>query len=131
MSEAAQLLFAMYTRRFNQRHKRDGPLLRSRYFSSMIETEAYLLAVAKYIHRNPVEAGTSSDRTLPNYKWSSFPAYVGLTAAQPWLWRAELLVLFGTVETGGSFRSETVTPRYSRDESEYLDATLAGGIVGV
>lgn len=131
MSEAAQLLFAMYTRRFNQRHDRDGPLLRSRYYSSLIDSEEYLLAAAKYIHRNPVEAGITTDRELHLYKWSSFPAYVGFAEAQPWLRRGELLVQFGARAEGGSFQSETRSPRYRDGESEFLGSTVARFANGV
>ncbi|WP_179216613.1 transposase, partial [Achromobacter xylosoxidans] len=42
------------TRRWNQRWGRSGTLWESRYKSSVVQTDAYLLACCRYIELNPV-----------------------------------------------------------------------------
>ncbi len=45
-----------YVRRFNRAHKRDGPLVRGRFTSQPVRTEAYQAALVRYIDQNPVGA---------------------------------------------------------------------------
>lgn len=62
-----------YARRFNVRHGRSGPLFGGRFSSVCIETDAQLLSVVRYIHRNPI---FHDERTLlGDYPWSSFSEY--------------------------------------------------------
>jgi hypothetical protein len=42
-----------YVQAFNQRHERSGPLWQGRFHSSMVDSDAYLLSVYRYIERNP------------------------------------------------------------------------------
>jgi len=37
------------------RERSDGPLFRGRYKSILLDEDAYLLQVSRYIHRNPLE----------------------------------------------------------------------------
>lgn len=46
-----------YTRYFNFKHQRFGPLWRDRFKSLLIEDERYLQACGAYVESNPVEAG--------------------------------------------------------------------------
>ena len=45
----------VYTQRDNRLKKTDGPLFRGRYKAILIDHDAYLLQLSRYIHRNPVE----------------------------------------------------------------------------
>jgi len=45
-----------YTRFFNNKHKRKGPLWESRFKSVLVETDEQLLHLTRYIHLNPVTA---------------------------------------------------------------------------
>jgi len=45
-----------YTQHINRTHGRSGRLWESRYYSSIIDKERYLWAVARYIEQNPVRA---------------------------------------------------------------------------
>ena len=56
LSRVMRHLDGIYTQRFNRAHRRDGPLFRGRYRAIVIEPEEYFMAVARYIHRNPVDA---------------------------------------------------------------------------
>ncbi len=53
---------------YNQRYNRSGPLFNGRFYSKPVNDDAYLCAVVKYIHYNPVKAGICS--SLSEYKWS-------------------------------------------------------------
>ena len=71
-----------YSRYFNDRYGKDGRLCKDRYYPILIESDRYLLAVSRYIHRNPLAFKVES---LADYFWSSYPAYLGLRPAQDWL----------------------------------------------
>ena len=43
-----------YTRYFNIKHKRKGPLWEARFKNILVETDEYLLHLTRYIHLNPV-----------------------------------------------------------------------------
>ncbi len=46
-----------YSKYFNKKYKRTGPLWRDRFKSLLIENEGYLYACGLYIENNPVNAG--------------------------------------------------------------------------
>lgn len=69
-----QRLQSAYASYFNERHHHLGHLFQGRFGSQGIESNEQLLAVMRYIHRNPVEAGLS--KTL-DYAWSSYGEYLG------------------------------------------------------
>ncbi len=62
-----------YTQWFNRRHGRVGHLFQGRYSSFLVEKDRYLLALLRYIHRNPLEAGLV-ERT-EDFAWSSDRCY--------------------------------------------------------
>lgn len=93
LSRSMQYLNGSYTRRFNWRHERSGELLHGRFHSTRIDTDSYLAAAGRYIHRNPVEAGITV--SPEQYRWSSYPGYLNAADADPWLQRHELLGRFG------------------------------------
>lgn len=59
-----------YVRYMNHRYQRTGTLWEGRYKSSLIDSEAYLLACMRYIELNPVRAGMV--RQADDYSWSSY-----------------------------------------------------------
>ena len=83
-----------YAVTFNAMHDRVNHLFGRRYWNRHIKTEASLMAVARYIVRNPRRAGIV-DR-LDAYRWSSYAATIGLDFADLQLARDELLAFFGT-----------------------------------
>ncbi|OED44050.1 hypothetical protein AB833_02465 [Chromatiales bacterium (ex Bugula neritina AB1)] len=48
-------IIGIYTQRYNRLKGTDGPLFRGRYKSILVDEDAYLLQVGRYIHRNPAE----------------------------------------------------------------------------
>jgi putative transposase len=62
-----------YVQYVNQAHHRAGPLWDSRYKSSLIHADSYLLACQRYIELNPVRAGMVDNPA--QYRWSSYRAH--------------------------------------------------------
>ena len=69
-----------YVQYFNRTYKRTGTLWDSRYKSSLVQADAYLLATMRYIELNPVRAGMVDDPA--HYRWSSYRAN-GLGQPEP------------------------------------------------
>ena len=82
LSQAMRHLGGAYTQGFNKFHERDGPLFRGRFKSQVVEDGEYAVAVANYIHDNPVRAGMVPDPS--RYLWSSY-RYHALGKKPPWL----------------------------------------------
>ena len=76
LSEVMRELSLGYTRYFNKRHRRVGQLYQGRFYSNLVDRDAYLLEVTRYIHLNPVRAHLV--QRPAQYPWSSFPFYAGL-----------------------------------------------------
>lgn len=93
LGRALRHLNGVYTLRYNRRNKTDGPLFRGRYKARLIEAEDYLLAVARYIHLNPVEAGLVKDPA--QHSWTSHCDYLKGNKKTDWLITEEILSRFG------------------------------------
>ena len=59
-----------YVQYINKTYRRTGTLWDSRYKSSLIEAETYLLACQRYVELNPVRAAMVDDPS--QYRWSSY-----------------------------------------------------------
>ena len=96
-------LNGVYTQRYNRIEKTDGPLFRGRYKAILIEPDAYLLNVSRYIHLNPVAAG--SIESALDYRWSSYGAYVGDAGVPEWLHTDFILGMIGQDHRPACYRS--------------------------
>lgn len=65
-----------YSRYFNLKTKREGPLFQSRFKAKRIESDEIFLHVSRYIHLNPTTSYLVEASNLSNYPWSSFPEYL-------------------------------------------------------
>jgi len=92
LSRAMRHINGVYTQRHNKRWKRDGHIFRGRYKAILVEDEAYLVELLRYIHLNPVEAGLA--KSPESYKWSSHSRYLGKDDLK-WLTTGLLLSYFG------------------------------------
>lgn len=67
-----------YTRYFNVKHNKIGPLLQGQFKSVHIEDNTQLLHLTRYIHLNPFTSYVVKEISgLVNYPWSSYSEYVG------------------------------------------------------
>lgn len=89
LSKFMQKVVTGYTMYFNQKHKRSGALLQGRFKSKEVANEQYLPILARYIHLNPIDLFRYDSRKkrsllathkdfLRNYRWSSYPDYIGV-----------------------------------------------------
>lgn len=85
----------VYTQRYNRLKRTDGPLFRGRYKAVLVDEDAYLLEVSRYIHRNPLEIKGASSDALSKHEWSSYLAYINKAAPQEWLSRNRTYRILG------------------------------------
>lgn len=85
LGQLMKALAARTTRHRNRLEGRSGTLWESRYRSSPVQTDQYLLACCRYIELNPVRAGMVGEPGA--YWWSSYRARMGLArfAGADWL----------------------------------------------
>lgn len=104
---AMRQLLTGYAGAFNRRHKRVGHLVQNRYRSTLVDAEAYLLELVRYIHLNPLRAGLVRGlAALARYPWSGHSAILG-HVDRPWQATAEVLGPFGATRrtASGQYRA--------------------------
>jgi REP element-mobilizing transposase RayT len=94
LSRGMRRLNGAYSQHFNRRHERVGHLLQGRYHAVLVERDAHLLELARYVVLNPVRGGMVA--APEDYRWSSLRAALGLAPAPAWLDSGALLARFGT-----------------------------------
>ncbi|OFZ67514.1 MAG: addiction module toxin RelE [Betaproteobacteria bacterium RBG_16_56_24] len=92
LSKGMRQLNGIYTQAGNRRHQRVGHLFQGRFKAILVDSDAYLLELARYVVLNPVRAGMV--KKPADWKWSSFRASVGLEPSAPWLAGDGLLAMF-------------------------------------
>jgi len=107
LSRVMRHLDGLYTQRFNRRHRRDGALFRGRYKAIVVDQDAYLAQVVRYIHRNPLEAEVVGEPQA--YEWSSHRFYLRPKQAPRWLRMEEVM---------GEFESITAFERFVLEGNE-------------
>jgi REP element-mobilizing transposase RayT len=118
LSRIMLALHSAYAQRFNRRHDRVGHLFQGRYKAFLVEKDAYLLTLIRYVHMNPVKAGIV--RKAESYVWSS-ARYYGRAEVPSWLDTKTVMSMLGAsdsdpavrcraLSTGGSDAYETIQP---------------------
>jgi len=110
LSRGMRQLNGMYTQRFNRQHGRVGHVFQGRFKSIVVDKDAYLLELSRYIVRNPVAAGMVDH--VEDWCWSSYRATAGNIPCPDFLTIDWLLSQFG--RTQGKARSGYV--KFVRDE---------------
>ena len=109
LSQIMRHINGAYTTRFNIKHKRKGHLFQGRYKAILVDADAYLTELSRYIHLNPVRAGMID---MPEkYSWSSYRYYIGKKKKPDWLFVDSIL---------GYFEHINMSP-----EENYADFVLA------
>ena len=83
LPRGAQQLKSSYAQWFNKRHGRTGHLFGGRYKAILIQQDAHLLEVFRYIALNPVRGGLCNDPRA--WEWSAHGALAGHAAAPKFL----------------------------------------------
>lgn len=92
LSRAMRHLNHVYTQRFNRMTGRDGHLFRGRYKSILVEDDAYLVELLRYIHLNPVKSALA--KRPEQHPWTSHHYYMGRSSPD-FLTTDRLLGYFG------------------------------------
>ena len=93
LSKGMRQLNGVYTQRFNRKHQRVGHVFQGRYKAILVQKDAYLLELARYIVLNPVRA--QMVRSAKDWPWSSYRATAELSPTPPWLSTEWLLSTLG------------------------------------
>ena len=93
LAKGMRQLNGVYTQHSNRRHGRVGHLFQGRYQAILVDRDAYLLELCRYVVLNPVRARMVRAPGL--WPWSSYRAMTGSKDAPPWLAVDALLAQFG------------------------------------
>ena len=92
LSKIMQHINSAYTLYFNTKRMRSGHLFQGRYKAILVDADAYLKELSRYIHLNPVRAGIAEN---PNeYEWSSSRYYTHERKSPEWLCREFIFSCF-------------------------------------
>lgn len=76
ISEFINKLTNSYTKYYNTKHERVGPLLQGQFKAIRISSDEQLIHLSRYIHLNPSTAYLV--KNLKEYTYSSYPTYLNL-----------------------------------------------------
>ncbi|MBI1865654.1 MAG: transposase [Nitrospirae bacterium] len=123
LSSMMRKLLTWYAQYFNRRHGRSGHLFENRYKSILCDEDAYLAALVRYIHLNPVRAKVVNGLTeLDRYPWSGHRTIMG-QANYPWMDVDCVLSQFGR-------REKTARTAYRRFVEEGMSLGRQPGLTG-
>ena len=74
ITEFMSKLSNSYTKYYNIRHKRVGPLFQGEFKSVLVESDEQLIHLSRYIHLNPYVSFIV--KNLESYEWSSYMEYI-------------------------------------------------------
>ena len=116
-------LNGVYAQRFNRRHARGGSFFERRYGAVLVERDAHMLEVLRYVARNPVRAGL---RGRPEqWWWSSHRAVLGLDPGG-FVAVGAVLSLFADQPSLGRRRYAAFVDDSSADVAPAPDEPIAG-----
>ena len=93
LSRAIQWINVSYAVYFNVKRQRRGHLFQGRFKALLVDADAYLKHLSRYIHLNPVRA--KMVESASDYRWSSYPFFIGKRKMPDWLTGDWLLSQFG------------------------------------
>lgn len=87
MQKLMRGVMTSYSKYFNKRYNRRGPLFESRYKAVLVSNQSYLEHISRYIHLNP--------KDWQNYPYSSLPYLLGELSAE-WIVSGKVSDLFSS-----------------------------------
>jgi REP element-mobilizing transposase RayT len=97
LSMGMRQLNGVFTQKYNRRHERTGHLFQGRFKAFIIDKDAYILELSRYIVLNPVRAGLVS--SVEEWPWSSYRAMAGSQISEPFIHTDWLLGLFSDIKS--------------------------------
>jgi putative transposase len=126
LSRAMQWLGLTYARRLNNRLGRCGHLFEGRFKAMVVESDAYMVELSCYIHRNPLRAKVI--KRLIEYRWSSCPVYAYGKKGPEWLKTDLILSYFGGKDGHKAYREKV--QNYAGEEGRVWEDFRHGVILG-
>lgn len=93
LSIGMRQLNGLYTQTFNRRHSRVGHLFQARYTAILVQKQAHLLELCRYVVLNPLRV--TAGRRVEHWEWSSYRATAGLAPVPEFLTVDWVLSQFG------------------------------------
>jgi len=130
LSKIMQNLTFRYTRHFNSKHGRSGPLFHGRYKAIVIDADQYLNDLVRYIHNNPVRNGQAKSASAA--KWTSHAAYIDPDKQSKWLTTSAVLTTFGKTDKTArkSFAQYVDEARLEGERPDLMKGGEGGRILG-
>lgn len=98
-----------YTKYFNSKHNRVGPLFQGIFKAVHVEDDEQLIHLSRYIHLNPVVGFVIEKEKLEDYPWSSNVQYLGLNQS----------AITNNKEILGFFKSQSDYKQFVQDQADY------------
>ncbi len=93
LSQGMRQLNGVYTQYFNIKYRRNGHLFQGRFKAVLVEKEAHLLELTRYVVLNPVKAKICNK--AGEYEWSSYNSMIGVVKKPVFLFTDWILSQFG------------------------------------
>jgi REP element-mobilizing transposase RayT len=139
VSQAMRQFNVAYTGYYNRRHRRSGHLYQGRFKAIVVEADAYLLELSRYIHLNPIRVEhfrsmtvESQLRGLRQYGWSSLQGYLTPRDRERWITYDRVLAYTGGDTPNGRaayarFVEEGVSHGVAKPWDKLVGGLLLGG----
>lgn len=99
-----------YTKYFNTKHQRVGPLFQGVFKAVHVSSDEQLLHLSRYVHLNPVLGFRVQVEELTDYLWSSYPEYLDKTGSN----------MINQSEVLKFFKSPAEYEQFVLDHADYL-----------
>lgn len=83
LSRLMRHINGVYTQAYNRRQRKVGHLFQGRFKAVLVDVDAYLLEVCRYVDLNPVRVGMVN--RPQDWAWSRYRAHTGHTERPGWL----------------------------------------------
>lgn len=107
-----------YTKYFNKKRKRVGPLFQGTFKSVYVETSEQFLHLTRYVHLNPVTAYLCKIGDIASYPWSSYGEYLEPSSMK--FCRKEVVRSFVSLKDYGTFMSDHLDYEKNRTKIHHL-----------
>ena len=127
LSQAIKWINVSYAAYFNRKRRRSGHLIQGRFKSILVDADEYLKPLSRYIHLNPLRAKIVN--VLSEYRWSSYPAFIGKIKSPDWLETDWLLSIFGKKRKSASKSYRNFVEKVDIAQLENPAKELTGGFI--
>jgi len=119
ISNFMHLLATSYTMFFNAKYQRSGSLFQGPFKAVKIDSNEHLLWVSAYVNANAQIHGLTNDAA--NYKWCSYPEYLGFSAENFCQHKDIIIKQFKDKEQFESFMHDCIiTMKEKKELQKYL-----------